>query len=75
MDWFSLEAMRLGRRIRQATFDQPWKKVSLELGGKNVALVLDDAHLEQAIREIILGAFLTTGQRCTATSQWSSPRA
>ena len=58
-----------GRRIRQATFDQPWKKVSLELGGKNVALVLDDAHLEQAIREIILGAFLTTGQRCTATSR------
>ena len=36
-----------GRRIRQATFDQPWKKVSLELGGKNVALVLDDAHQDR----------------------------
>ena len=58
-----------GRRIRQATFDQPWKKVCLELGGKNVALVLDDAHLDQTVREILLGAFLTTGQRCTATSR------
>ncbi len=58
-----------GRRIRQATFDQPWKKVCLELGGKNVALVLDDAHVEQTVRELVLGAFLTTGQRCTATSR------
>ena len=58
-----------GRRIRQATFDQPWKKVCLELGGKNVALVLDDAHVGQSVRELILGAFLTTGQRCTATSR------
>ena len=58
-----------GRRIREATFDQPWKKVCLELGGKNVALVLDDAHVDQTVRELLLGAFLTTGQRCTATSR------
>ena len=58
-----------GRRIRQATFDMPHKKVSLELGGKNPAVVLDDADLEQAVREILLGALLTTGQRCTATSR------
>jgi succinylglutamic semialdehyde dehydrogenase len=58
-----------GRRIRQATFDRPWKKVCLELGGKNPAVVLDDADLEQAVREISLGALLTTGQRCTATSR------
>jgi succinylglutamate-semialdehyde dehydrogenase len=58
-----------GRRIRQATFDQPFKKVCLELGGKNPAVVLDDADLEQAVREILLGALLTTGQRCTATSR------
>lgn len=58
-----------GRRIRQATFDRPWKKVCLELGGKNPAVVLDDADLEQAVREITLGALLTTGQRCTATSR------
>lgn len=58
-----------GRRIRQATFDQPHKKVSLELGGRNPAVVLDDADLDQAVREIALGALLTSGQRCTATSR------
>jgi succinylglutamic semialdehyde dehydrogenase len=58
-----------GRRIREATFEQPSKKVCLELGGKNPAIVLDDAHIEQAAREILLGALLTTGQRCTATSR------
>ena len=58
-----------GRKIRQATFDQPYKKVCLELGGKNPAVVLDDADLDQATREILLGSLLTTGQRCTATSR------
>ena len=58
-----------GRRIREATFDQPHKKVCLELGGKNPAVVLDDADLDQATREIVLGALLTVGQRCTATSR------
>ncbi len=58
-----------GRRIRQATFDQPFKKVCLELGGNNPAVVLDDADLDQAVREILLGALLTAGQRCTATSR------
>jgi succinylglutamic semialdehyde dehydrogenase len=60
---------RTGRLIRQALFEQPWKKLCLELGGKNAAVVLDDADLEQAVREITLGALLTTGQRCTATSR------
>jgi acyl-CoA reductase-like NAD-dependent aldehyde dehydrogenase/4-aminobutyrate aminotransferase-like enzyme/GNAT superfamily N-acetyltransferase len=58
-----------GRKIRQSTFDQPHKKVCLELGGKNPAVVLDDADLDQVTREILLGALLTTGQRCTATSR------
>ena len=58
-----------GRKIRQSTFDQPHKKVCLELGGKNPAVVLDDADLDQATREILLGSLLTTGQRCTATSR------
>jgi acyl-CoA reductase-like NAD-dependent aldehyde dehydrogenase len=44
-------------------------RAALELGGKNVAVVLEDADLEQAAREIGLGAFATTGQRCTATSR------
>ena len=58
-----------GRRIREATFDLPAKKISLELGGKDPAVVLDDADIDQATREILLGALLTTGQRCTATSR------
>lgn len=38
----------------------------MELGGKDVALVLDDADLDHAAKEIIDGAFSYSGQRCTA---------
>ncbi|MBI1280062.1 MAG: aldehyde dehydrogenase family protein [Anaerolineaceae bacterium] len=45
------------------------KKVSLEMGGKNAIIVLDDANLDLAVDAIIWSAFGTTGQRCTATSR------
>ncbi|MDD5473960.1 MAG: aldehyde dehydrogenase family protein [Candidatus Methanoperedens sp.] len=45
------------------------KKVSLELGGKNPVIVMDDANLDLAIDGVIWGAFGTTGQRCTAASR------
>ncbi len=45
------------------------KKVSLELGGKNGQIVMDDADLEIALEGAVWGAFGTTGQRCTATSR------
>lgn len=45
------------------------KKVSLELGGKNAQIVMDDANLELAVEGALWGAFGTTGQRCTATSR------
>lgn len=45
------------------------KKVSLEMGGKNGQIVLDDANLELAVDGALWGAFGTTGQRCTATSR------
>jgi len=45
------------------------KKVSLEMGGKNAIIVLDDANLDLAIDAINWSAFGTTGQRCTATSR------
>ncbi|GAB1370049.1 aldehyde dehydrogenase family protein [Candidatus Kapaibacterium sp.] len=45
------------------------KKVSLEMGGKNAQIVLDDANLELAVEGALWGAFGTTGQRCTATSR------
>ena len=45
------------------------KRVSLELGGKNAQIVMDDADLTLALEGVIWGAFGTTGQRCTATSR------
>lgn len=45
------------------------KKVSLELGGKNAIIVMDDANLDLAVEAILWSAFGTTGQRCTATSR------
>lgn len=45
------------------------KRVSLELGGKNAQLVMDDANLDLALEGVLWGAFGTTGQRCTATSR------
>ena len=46
-----------------------FKHCSLELGGKNPMIVLDDANLDLAIEGGLWGAFGTTGQRCTATSR------
>ncbi|MEK4630111.1 MAG: aldehyde dehydrogenase family protein [Solibacillus sp.] len=45
------------------------KKVSLEMGGKNAVIVMDDANLELAIDAILWSAFGTAGQRCTACSR------
>ena len=45
------------------------KKVSLELGGKNAVMIMEDANLELALDGVLWGAFGTTGQRCTATSR------
>ena len=46
-----------------------FKPVSLEMGGKNAQIVLDDANLELALDGALWGSFGTTGQRCTATSR------
>jgi aldehyde dehydrogenase (NAD+) len=45
------------------------KRLSLEMGGKNAQIVLDDADLDLALEGALWGAFGTTGQRCTATSR------
>ena len=45
------------------------KRLTLELGGKNAVIVMDDADLDLAVEGILWGAFGTTGQRCTATSR------
>lgn len=44
-------------------------KVTLEMGGKNAAIVMDDANLDLAVAGVVKGAFGGTGQRCTATSR------
>jgi aldehyde dehydrogenase (NAD+) len=46
-----------------------FKHYSLEMGGKNIIIVMDDANLELAIDGAIWGGFGTTGQRCTAASR------
>jgi aldehyde dehydrogenase (NAD+) len=45
------------------------KRVSLEMGGKNPILVMEDADLDLAVEGTIWGAFGTSGQRCTAASR------
>jgi RHH-type proline utilization regulon transcriptional repressor/proline dehydrogenase/delta 1-pyrroline-5-carboxylate dehydrogenase len=58
-----------GRRILEALLDRPEVLVALEMGGKNTSVVLGDADLRQAAHEIIVGKYLTTGQRCTCTDR------
>jgi len=58
----------VGKRIAKLASDT-LKRVSLELGGKNGQIVMDDAGLDLALEGALWGAFGTTGQRCTATSR------
>jgi acyl-CoA reductase-like NAD-dependent aldehyde dehydrogenase len=46
-----------------------FKKVHLEMGGKNVVIIMDDAQLELAVEGCLWGGFGTSGQRCTAASR------
>src|SRR5689334_6378436 len=52
-----------------ATCGRMHKRLSLEMGGKNAMIVMDDADLDLALEGVLWGAFGTTGQRCTATSR------
>jgi alpha-ketoglutaric semialdehyde dehydrogenase len=58
----------VGRTVSQQAAPS-FKKVHLELGGKNVILIMDDANLELAVDGCLWGGFGTTGQRCTAASR------
>ena len=58
----------VGQKIRKLTFDQPWKTLALEMGGKNPAIVLDDCDLEKAVHDVLWASYVSAGQRCTATS-------
>ncbi|HEX9149246.1 MAG TPA: aldehyde dehydrogenase family protein [Thermoanaerobaculia bacterium] len=58
----------VGRRISSACAPT-FKRVHLEMGGKNAILVLEDADVDLAVEGAVWGAFGTTGQRCTASSR------
>jgi aldehyde dehydrogenase (NAD+) len=58
----------VGKSISKSASDT-LKRVSLELGGKNAQIVMDDGDLDLALEGVLWGAFGTTGQRCTATSR------
>ena len=58
----------VGRQISIAAAPT-FKHVHLEMGGKNVIMVMEDADLDLAVDGAIWGAFGTTGQRCTASSR------
>jgi alpha-ketoglutaric semialdehyde dehydrogenase len=58
----------VGREIA-ALCGRSLKRVSLEMGGKNAQIVMEDADLNLALEGASWGAFGTTGQRCTATSR------
>ncbi|RKX26935.1 MAG: aldehyde dehydrogenase [Candidatus Zixiibacteriota bacterium] len=58
----------VGRKVSEGCAPT-FKHACLEMGGKNVQIVMDDADLELAVDGALWGAFGTTGQRCTATSR------
>jgi len=58
----------VGRTVSQMTASS-FKKTHLEMGGKNVIMIMDDANLDLAVDGCLWGGFGTTGQRCTAASR------
>lgn len=58
----------VGRHVSTLSAQQG-KHVSLEMGGKNPLIVMDDADLDLVMAGAVWGAFGTSGQRCTATSR------
>jgi aldehyde dehydrogenase (NAD+) len=58
----------VGRTVAERAASS-FKKIHLEMGGKNVIMIMDDANLELALEGCLWGGFGTTGQRCTAASR------
>jgi len=58
----------IGRNVSEACAPD-FKHCQLEMGGKNIIVVMDDANLDLAVDGAIWGGFGTTGQRCTAASR------
>jgi aldehyde dehydrogenase (NAD+) len=58
----------VGRLIAETCAPQ-FKHCSLEMGGKNIIIVMEDANLDLAVDGAVWGGFGTSGQRCTAASR------
>jgi acyl-CoA reductase-like NAD-dependent aldehyde dehydrogenase len=61
-------SLEVGRQIAEKC-GRAMKRCSMELGSKNVLIVMPDADMELAVEASAWGAFATSGQRCTATSR------
>ncbi len=59
----------VGLKIKQETLTHYWKILALEMGGKNATVVWEDADLDKAIYESLIGAYMSAGQRCSGTSR------
>jgi succinylglutamic semialdehyde dehydrogenase len=59
----------VGLKIKAETLNHYWKILALEMGGKNATVVWEDADLDKAIYDTLIGAFMSSGQRCSGTSR------
>lgn len=59
----------VGLKIKQEVMTHYWKILALEMGGKNATVVWEDADMDKAIYETLIGSFLSSGQRCSGTSR------
>lgn len=66
---FFTGSVATGRAIEAVCATQPGKMLVLEMGGKNASVVLDDADIDLAVHECLIGGYITSGQRCTASSR------
>jgi len=64
---------RAGKRISEVA-SQSVKRVALELGGKSPNVILPDADLNTAVPAGVMGAYLNSGQTCTALTRMLVPR-
>lgn len=58
-----------GLKIKQTTMEHYWKLLALEMGGKNASIIWDDADINKALYESVIGSFISAGQRCSCTSR------
>lgn len=65
---------RAGKRVSVLAAETV-KRVALELGGKSASIILDDAHLENAVKATVNNCFLNSGQTCSAHTRMLVPEA